>query len=212
MESLDIPDAPSSPAWTELSKLMDRRAALAARIDDLDAVQREANDQAARAAAAVSEAERAGEPDTKRLDSALSKARARANEPWAERRAGARQALADHDNAIIGVFVRERFDDLHAGLAEQGEAAAPAVNAAAGELVSAHARWQEISSRMVSLSSALGPMRPGDYSRSLSERAAGEAGRLLDEGGEEAPTCRDPRAPRHGQPVAAAFGQDPWSS
>jgi hypothetical protein len=204
--TLATPNPPDTPAWEELGRLLDRRGELTARVDDLGRQQGAANEAARSAAAAVADAERAalaGEDapaDTKRLDAALAKARARANEPWPERHAGAQRALADHDSAIQR-FVVARYADLQDGLREQGEAARAAVDHAAGQLVAAHAAWEAIAGRMSALASSIAPVRPGDWTRSRSERAASEAARLLDNGGELTPDVRDPRKPRYSEPA-----------
>ena len=206
VRTLATTDPPATPAWDELAELLDRRGELAARVDDLERQQRAANEDAAKAAAAVANAERAalaGEDvpaDSKKLDGALAKARSRANEPWSERRAGAQRALADHDGAIQR-FTVQRYADLQDGLREQGEAATRAVDHAAGQLVEAHGEWQDVLSRMTALASSVRPTRPGDWTHSRSERAAAEADRLLTGGGERVPSVRDPRAPRHHQPA-----------
>lgn len=200
VRTLATTDPPPTPAWQELAELLERRAALAARVDQLEQQQRAAHEDANRAAAAVAEAERVGTPDTKGLDATLAKARGRAAEPWAERRAGARRAMFDHD-ALIQRFTVERYAELQAGLREQGEAARTAVDDAAGQLVAAHGAWEGIAGRMSALASSIAPVRPGDWVRARAERAAGEAARLLDNGGELVPDVRDPRAPRHQQPA-----------
>ena len=206
VRTLATTDPPATPAWDELAELLDRRAALAGRVDELERLQRAANVDATTAATAVANAERAalaGEDapaDTKRLDGVLAKARSRANEPWSERRAGAQRAVADHD-AAIQRFVTSHYGDLQAGLREQGEAAASAVDGAAGRLVEAHAQWEDVASRMIALASSIRPTRPGDWVRARAEHAASEAAKVLDNGGESLPDVRDPRAPRHHQPA-----------
>jgi hypothetical protein len=202
--TLATTNPPATPAWEELGRLLDRRGELAARIDDLERQQGQANADAAKAAAAVADAERAalaGEdvPDTKKLDAALSRARSRAAEPWAERRDGARRALADHD-AAIQCFTVEKYADLQAGLRAEGEAVTRAVDQAAADLVAAHTEWEHVASRMTALASSIRPQRPGDWTYSRAERAAAEAGRLLDNGGEVVPDVADPTKPRHSQP------------
>ena len=130
----------------------------------------------------------------------MAKARYGAGQPWAERRAGAQRAVADHDAPIQG-YVVSRYGDLQDGLRAQGEAVTRAVDHAAGQLVEAHAAWQDVLGRMTALASSVRPTRPGDWTRSRSERAASEAARVLDGGGELVPDVRDPTKPRHQQPA-----------
>jgi hypothetical protein len=196
-------EAPMTPAWSELALLIERRDVLAARIDDLRRQHRGAHEAATKAAAAVADAERAalageGAQDTKKLDAALGKARARAAEPWDERVAGAQTALADFDRNI-GTFVRENYGDLQSGLRAEGEDAAQAVDQAATDLVAAFRRREDVLGRMIALASVVGGSpRPSDWTYSRAERLAGEADRLLTAGGETVPVVRDPRQPRHG--------------
>jgi hypothetical protein len=110
-----------------------RRAELSAARDRLDADQREATHAVEVAAGKLADLERLSytpSPPTaaqhKRAEDELSKARARAAEPWAERRRGASAAVADLD-AQVQALVRERFDDLAEGLHAQGAQAAQAV-------------------------------------------------------------------------------------
>jgi hypothetical protein len=192
-------DTPDNAAWEALVELLAKRSSLEARVDALEHEQGQAHAAARAAAHAVEEAERAGAPDAK-LDAALAKARARAAQPWAERVAGARRAVADADAAIQRYEVAN-LRGLNDGLAELGEHAARDINRAAADLVGAYERWQNISGRMSGLASAIRPTRPGDASFSRAERAAAEAARLLDMGGEVAPRHADPTKPRHHAPA-----------
>lgn len=191
--------------------MVDRRIELTAAVDRLDVEQRSSTVAAQAAANALADLERRalGGEDvsaTKRRTSEqeLSRARARAAEPWAERAAGANAAVADVDQAIARL-VTQRFDDLADGLRAQGDEAAQAVDDAAGALIAAYERREAIASRMNALSSMIRPTRPGDVSASRADALAREAGRLLDGGGERPPDMRDPRQPRHS---AAAEGDD----
>jgi hypothetical protein len=210
--ALEASSAPDVPAWHELTRLIDRRGELANGLGELDTQQRHAVEAATRAGAHVAELERrrlGGDDvtDAQRAKAAkeLERARAEADAPWSERRQGARLAVGDTDEAITG-FVVENFDELIDGLTAQGEQAARAVDAAAAQLLSAYQEREAIASRMSALSSVIAPPRPGDVAYTRAERVAAEASRLLDEGGERPPTCRDPRVPRHGQAPAHVFG------
>jgi hypothetical protein len=193
--------AMGSPEWAELGRLADRRAELVEHVAALEGDQRAANQAATAAATAIADAERvrlAGGDvsDTKRLESALARARGRASEPWPERLAGARRAVADQDRRIQE-FIGAHYDELQAALREQGERAARRVDAAAAEIVAADAAWQALASQMSALASQLGRLRPGDHVHSRAEAVVREAARLLDVGGELAPDVRDPRLPRY---------------
>jgi hypothetical protein len=207
--SLESPNSPDVPSWRELESLIARRRELARGLDELDAAQRSAVEAATLAGSRVAELERVrlggGDvTDAQRTKASkeLERARAEADAaPWNERRQGARLAVGDADRAIT-TFVVENFGELIDGLTTQGEQAARQVDATAAALLSAYQEREAIASRMSALSSVIAPPRPGDVSFSKAERLAAEASKLLDEGGELAPTCRDPRQPRHGAVIA----------
>ena len=193
---------PRNEAWEQLTALVDRRAQLLAHTDGLEREQRKSSQAATAAADAVADVERrtlAGESvadgERKRLEGALVKARARAAEPWSERRAGAGRAVADHDQAIQR-YIASTYDALHDGLRQEGDLAARAVDEAAAALVEAYRRWEDVLSRMTALSATIRPPRPGDWVRARGDVAAREAQRLVEQGGERQPDIRDPRAPR----------------
>jgi hypothetical protein len=200
--SADVP--PNTPAWTELGVLLDRRADLTAALDRLGADQREASRAVETAANALAELERLSytpsapsATERKAAETALSKARAEANAPWAERRKGIAAAIRDAD-AEIETFVRSHFGDLADALMAQGAEAAAALDRAAADVLTAYTQREAVAARLSALSSRVRPVRPGDISRSRGERLAAEAERLRTEGG-EAPVVlvNDPLQPRH---------------
>jgi hypothetical protein len=205
MDLLRMPQPPDTPVWQELGALADRRADLAAGLDDLVAQQRAATATADAAAAHVADLERrrlggedvaAGEQSKAAKD--LERARAAQSQPWAERRQGHKAAIRDADVAITR-FVGERFDDLLAGLTEQGVEAARAIDVAAEQVIAAYAYRAQIANTMSALANSIAMVRPGDVSYTMAEPLAKEARRLLDRGGERPPTCREPRVPRQGK-------------
>jgi hypothetical protein len=137
--------------------------------------------------------------ERKKAAQGLDRARVHHAEPWAERRQGARQALADHD-AEVQRFTAANYAGLHDGLREMGREAAQAVDRAANDLIGAHEHWEHVASQMIALASSVRPTRPGDWVRSRSERAAREAATLLERGGELTPDVRNPTEPRSSQP------------
>lgn len=133
-----------------------------------------------------------------KLEQKLAAARARAQEPWPERRAGAEEAGRDADNAI-GRFITENLDGLLGELQEEGEAAAAGVSAAANALIGAFHERMAVEARLTALCALIRPARPGDIQPTHAEQLVREATTLLRAGGEPPPTLRvDPRQPRHG--------------
>ena len=113
----------------------------------------------------------------------------------AERQLGVRRGVADVDREVAG-YVVTNFDALRAGLDDQARAAAQAVDDAAGALLSAYERREDVARRMSALASAIHPVSPGDVAFSRAEAAARAADALLTSGGEAAPALRhDPRQP-----------------
>jgi hypothetical protein len=208
---------PRSEASTELAELLAHGRALRDRVSAIDREQREANERAATASAALAELERralAGDDvgaQRKKLEGELAKAKAAAAEPWAERRAGGQQAVRDHNQQVVR-FVGEHFATLYGELAEDAEAAATRVDHACNELIAAYHERQLVEGRVTTLTAMIRQPRPGDVERTRAEAVAAAASALLQAGGEQAPLLRDdPTTPRPGEladaepePVAAA--------
>jgi hypothetical protein len=198
-------------ALRELAALLEPRAALEQRLDDLDRQQRAASERREGASDALAQLEAraaAGEQVSgaarTKAERELLEARAHWGEPWAERRAGVSRAIAARDDDVRR-FVASRFGDLKAELETAGEHVARELDEAAAHLVRAHARREAIASQLISLCSMLRPTRPGDVSRSAAEPAVRAASALLDGGGEARPVVlADPREPRHGGVIADA--------
>ena len=204
-------DPPGTPEWSEITRLADRRAEFAGRVDGLDREQRAATEARDAASAAVVDVERRrlnGEDVTtaeqKRVEAALEKARSEVAAPWSERQLAVRRAIGDLDREVQA-YVTANFDALVEGLTAKGREAAEAIDRAAADLISAVAVRESVASRMAALASTVRPIRPGDITRSQAERVANEAGRMLDNGGEVAPTLtHDPRSPRYAEPEPGA--------
>jgi hypothetical protein len=201
---------PRSEASTQLTALLAHGHALRDRVDEIDREQREANKRAATASDALAELERralAGDDvsaQRKKLEAELAKAKAKAAEPWAERRAGGQQAVRDHEQRVV-LFVGEHFAELYGELAEDAEAAATRVDQAAHELIAAYHERQLIEGRVTMLAATIRSPRPGDVERTRAEAVAAAASALLQGGGEQAPLLHvAPTTPRYGEPVAEA--------
>jgi hypothetical protein len=133
-----------------------------------------------------------------KLEQALAAARAKAAEPWAERIAGARTRIGDHQ-AELQRFVAENLDELVGDCERQGAAAAARLTEAAERVVAAHREREQIAGEVAALASMVGRVHPGDVTHSRGEALARTAADLLDSGGEVAPELlRDPRTPIHG--------------
>jgi len=206
---LDLGHEPRSDAGKTLAALLTSRAQMASRADAIEVQQRQAVEDRDAAAVALAQLERksaAGEPvsqgERTKAEKTLSETRAQADAPWAERRAGAIAAVGDADDAIRR-FIAEHLDELVDELREDGTAAAESVDAACRSIVEGYQARMLIEERLTSLLSMVRVPRVGDVTRTKAESVVGEANRLLDSGGEQAPVMRvDPRAPRHGQSVA----------
>jgi hypothetical protein len=105
---------PRSAEAVELSRLVDERLALDARIDAIEEAQRTAWETLRRLSAELAELERraAGgdkvtDSERTKLEQKLAAARARAQEPWAERRGGLELAARDADPCDWAVRRRE---------------------------------------------------------------------------------------------------------
>jgi hypothetical protein len=194
---LDLGSAPRSEASAELAALLAQGHAIAQGVDDIDQQQRQATEEVARLSAVLADLERraaAGEEvsDAQRTkaEQALTKARSKAAEPWAERRGGQQAAARDHDRKVA-LFVGENFPALYGDLAEDAEAAAASVDSAARALVSAYHERMAVEQRVTALSAWVRAPHPGNVAGTRSEAVVREAERLLAEGGERAPLLRD---------------------
>jgi chromosome segregation ATPase len=87
-----------SSATEAMARLVAQRERARARVDELEAEQREASAAAQQASAELVELERKGSrPGAQRskLEAQLAEAKAKATQPWAERIAGARSRVGD---------------------------------------------------------------------------------------------------------------------
>jgi hypothetical protein len=105
-------------AAEELAELTQRRASAQARVDQLERQQRAATEAAAKASATLADLERralGGEKVSaatrRQAEDALTRARAEAGEPWAERIAGSRAAIRDAQTEVQK-FTAAHLDEL----------------------------------------------------------------------------------------------------
>jgi hypothetical protein len=108
-----------------MARLVAQREQARARVDELEAEQREATTAAQQASAELVELERkCARPGAQRskLETQLAEARAKAGEPWAERIAGARPRVGDR-HAEVQAFVSDHLQELVADREAEGAAA-----------------------------------------------------------------------------------------
>jgi hypothetical protein len=191
-------------ATEQMAKLVEQRGRAAARVGEVEAEQRLAQQTLTGAREALVQFERRGSgraPERGELEAALAEAQARANEPWAERVEGARRRARDAQHAVQR-HAAEHMTELVEAREADGEAAAERINTACTELIAGYAEWQSTAQELGGLLRHLGPVGPGDVSRDRSEALVREATRLLQTGGETGPTVtRDLVAP--GEPAVA---------
>jgi hypothetical protein len=199
-------DAPRGEAAKELVALVARRRELDEREGELDQQQRQATAEVELMRARLADLERAAvsgekvdEKTRREAEEALTRARLKAAEPWAERREGVRAAMREADQAVTS-FVGENLDELLAELHEDAEAAAEAVNRACRAVESAYYERAAVEQRVTTIAGMVRIPRRGDVQRSRAEAVVREATRFLEAGGEAPPFLTvDPRAPRHGE-------------
>jgi len=202
-----VATAPQAESGTtaakELAALDLRRRDLENRLNDLDRQQREATEQVNQRSAELADLERraaAGERVSAqartKAEEALTQARLRHAEPWAERAAGVQAAIREAEQGKRA-FVTEHLDELLGELVEDANAAAEDVNHAAQRLLDAYQQRQAVEQRVTALCGLVRPVTaPGAIRATRAEALAREAQRLLGEGGEVAPLPHvDPREP-----------------
>jgi hypothetical protein len=186
-----------------LSALQERRSGATARLAEVEAEARTSALAAQQASEALIAHEREGGSATKRreLERALADARAKAGEPWAERRQAAALAVEDA-RVALSAYAQEHADELLEDVAVRGRAAAAAVDAAAQAVRDAYALRQQVEAETFALLALAGSRnRPGDVRSTRAEAIAAECERLLMQGGEAWPeVLARPGQPRH--PVA----------
>ncbi len=189
-----------STATQAMARLVAERDRARDRVDELEREARFSGERAAAASAALTEFERRGGRAAERtkLEAELAEARAKAAEPWAERIAGARTRIGDHQ-AELQRFVGEHLQELVADREAEGEAGAARLTEAAERVLTAHREREQIAGEIAQLCSMVGRVHSTDITHSRGEALARAAGDLVDGGGEVAPKLvRDPRTPVHG--------------
>lgn len=189
-----------STATQAMTRLVEQRERARARVDEIEAEQREATAAAQQASSELVELERKGGRGAQRskLEAELAEAKARAAEPWAERIEGTRQRARDAHTEVQR-FAAEHLDELVADLEVEGAAAAARLTDAAEAMLAAHTERERIAREIAERCSLVTRVHPDDVSRSKAEALVRAAADLLQAGGEEPPRLlRDPRRPRHG--------------
>ena len=200
----------ASPASVELARLLQRQAELEARVDHVSAEERaaaaavqEASDALVSLERAAAGGEKISEAARRKAEDVLLQARTTAASPWGERRKAARLA-ADDARQEVALYVAEHVDALLADVGERGERAARAEDAAAEALLAAYEERQAAERETFDLLGYVRRARPGDVARSRAEQLVAEARKLIEQGGEQAPTVLvRPGEPRY-TPVGAA--------
>jgi hypothetical protein len=198
-------DAPRSPAASELNRLLDARAEVVATMRDAEYAGRTAGEAAHVASSQLSalEARRLGGDDVtdaerKKAEKRLAESRARQAEPWGERVAGARRALANAD-AAISRFIAANYDVLAGEVAEDAQAVKDRADEALQEIGRVYAQREDVVRRSDALIAVVARVKPGQTPFSKLEPVVREAERVLMSGGEDAPIPkRDPRVAEAG--------------
>jgi hypothetical protein len=180
----------------QLEQLHHRRTNAAAHITEIERNWRDANEQTAIASQALAEVERQGAtaPRRKKAEETLAAAKLKQAEPWQERLDGARAAARDVDRQLRE-FTAANLGELVDTLEQEGQAVADRINAAAAELVSAHADWEAIAGRIGATISMVSHPGPYDVSRSQAEQTVRAAVALINGGGENGPVLDRNAAP-----------------
>jgi hypothetical protein len=180
----------------QLQQLQEQRTVAAARISDTERAWRNANQQAADASAALAEVERQGGNISKRrkAEETLAAAKQKAAEPWQERLDGARAAARDVVRELRE-FAAENLGELVEALEQEGQATADRINAAAAELIAAHAEWEAIAGRIGATITMVSHPGPYHVSRSTAEQTVRAAVALINDGGEQGPVLDRNAAP-----------------
>lgn len=187
----------------ELERLLTKQQRAQQRVEDVESEAREAHAVAQATQQALIEFERKGGRASEReqLEAALAEAKSTATEPWPERVTGARHALDDAVKAVRA-YEAEHLDMLLSDLADEGRRACDAIDGGARMVLDGYALRADVEQRTFALINTVRPARSGDVERTRAEQLAGEARKLLDNGGEASPrVLHDPRQPRHNAEV-----------
>jgi hypothetical protein len=195
-------------ATTQLEQLVAKRTRATARVAEVQAEWRLAGQtlQAARESLVTFEGRGNGrQAERSELEAALADAKARADEPWAERVEGAQRHERDA-HRHVQEHVAENLDELVGELERQGAVAASSLNAAARALLDAYSERENVAQQIGALVALIARVEPGDVSRTRAEQAAQALRALVEAGGEHGPVLRrDPRLALRRMPAAAAI-------
>jgi hypothetical protein len=182
---------PRSEPMQELARLLAAEDAARARIGTLNATIRSAGAELAAAREALTALE-ASDPTAQQRTSAEKRyqaASAEAGQPWQERQRGVERAVAAAHQAVQ-VYVAEHFDTLVDELEQNGRHAAEQVDQAAEQFLAAVAARADADRTLSQTVSFAQRLQPGEIAFARSDEAATAVRRLLDSGGEAAPTLR----------------------
>jgi DNA repair exonuclease SbcCD ATPase subunit len=183
-------------ASVELAKREEERRRAASRVSGIESEWRQAIAASRDASAALAEVERHGRSAAARsaAEQKLTDARAKADEPWAERVEGARSAARDVDRAYRA-HVTAHLGELVEELEERGRDAVVRVNDAAGELAAAITEREAVAEQIRSLISKIA--RPGvaDVRYGAGDELAQAVAAFIRQGGEIPPTLDRNRPP-----------------
>jgi hypothetical protein len=179
-----------------LEALYERRSSAAGRLAEIEQSRRDATRQVADASAALAQIEREGAsaPKRRQAEEMLAGAKAKADQPWSERIAGAQAATRDADR-LLRDHVAANLGELVTALESEGEAAAHAVDEAAANLVTAQLERDRIAAAIGQLITMVSRPGPADVSRSRADQLARDAATLAAGGGEDPPRVDRTRPP-----------------
>jgi hypothetical protein len=184
-------------AVDQLRQLQDRRAEATARTAELEHQARQAAQEAQARSAELTELERTDSTTAKRrqAEQALTTARARADEPWAERVAGARARVRDIDKELRAHVEANLLEVIAPHEADAAAAVTDMLSHAEG-IVTAYRQREDAARRIGGLLALVTRVSPGDVGPlSRADQLVQEANRLLATGEPSPRLQRDPRFP-----------------
>jgi hypothetical protein len=199
---------PNSPAAAGLNALVGDYQRVAGELRDAEHAATFASREQQQASESLADLERRrarGEPvsdaERKRAEKALADARARAAEPWAERRRGLASAVRDMEGQLQR-YVSEHWDELAGELAERAEEVKVRVDSALQSVLDVYAERQRVAQHATVLLGQVQQPRPNSVPYTKLQGVAREIGAVLLAGGEVAPVATR-RVPENAEQVPA---------